>query len=203
MAQDPPQLKLAGLMQFDTKQLAASLDLRARVGLDTQPPSVQTLSFQADATQRKVAFSGATAGSLDVKVDASQAASLGSPDQQARALKSYMSQFDQAATRGHADGGLMTLFKETFSALHSSVGDAPQLSLGDTTPGKWQLAAQEQRHADGPGRALGIASANPEDGQSDALVRAGRVCLSKWGRAPASVAAVSMSAPFRSSRRPA
>lgn len=141
MAQDPPQLKLAGLMQFDAKQLA-SLDLRARVGLDTQPPSVQTLSFQADATQRKVAFSGA-AGSLDVKVDASQAASLGSPDQQARALKSYMSQFDRAATRGHADGALMTLFKETFSTLHSSVGDASQLSLGGTTPGKWQLAAQD------------------------------------------------------------
>lgn len=141
MAQDPPQLKLAGLMQFDAKQLA-SLDLRARVGLDTQPPSVQTLSFQADATQRKVAFSGA-AGSLDVKVDASQAASLGSPDQQARALKSYISQFDQAATRGHADGALMTLFKETFSALHSSLGDAPQLSLGGTMPGKWQLAAQD------------------------------------------------------------
>ncbi len=142
MAQDPPQLKLAGLMQFDAKQLA-SLDLRARVGLDTQPPSVQTLSFQADATQRKVAFSGA-AGSLDVKVDASQAASLGGPEQQARAMKSYMSQFDQAATRGHADGALMSLFKETFSALHTTVGDAAQLSLGGATPGKWQLAAQDQ-----------------------------------------------------------
>lgn len=141
MAQDPPQLKLAGLMQFDAKQLA-SLDLRASVGLDTQPPSVQTLSFQADATQRKVAFSGA-AGSLDVKVDASQAASLGGPEQQARALKSYMSQFDQAATRGHADGGLMTLFKDAFSTLHSTVGDVTQLSLGGATPGKWQLAAQD------------------------------------------------------------
>lgn len=142
MAQDPPQLKLAGLMQFDAKQLAA-VDLRARVGLDTLPPGVQTLSFQADATQRKVAFSGA-AGSLDVKVDASLAASLGGPEQQARALKSYMSQFDQAATRGHADGALMGLFKDTFSALHSPVGEAPQLSLGGATPGKWQLAAQDQ-----------------------------------------------------------
>ena len=142
MAQDPPQIRLAGLMQFDGKQLA-SLDLRARVGLDTQPPSVQTLSFQADATQRKVAFSGA-AGSLDVKVDASQAASLGGPEQQARAMKSYMGQFDQAATRGHADGDLMALFKETFSTLHSTAGDASQLSLGGATPGKWQLAAQDQ-----------------------------------------------------------
>ena len=142
MAQDPPQLKLAGLMQFDAKQLA-SVDLRARVGLDTQPPGVQTLSFQADAMQRKVAFSGA-AGSLDIKVDASQAASLGGPEQQARALKSYMGQFDQAATRGHADGALMGMFKDGFSALHGTVGDAAQLSLGGATPGKWQLAAQDQ-----------------------------------------------------------
>ncbi|MGK5026187.1 hypothetical protein [Janthinobacterium sp. RB2R34] len=142
MAQDPPQLRLAGLMQFDAKQLA-SIDLRAQVGLDTQPPSVQTLSFQADATQRKVAFSGA-AGSLDVKVDASQAASLGGPEQQARALKSYMSQFDQAATRGHADGALMGLFKDTFSALHSPVGEAAKLSTSGATPGKWALAAQDR-----------------------------------------------------------
>ena len=142
MAQDPPQLKLAGLMQFDSKQLA-SVDLRAQVGLNTEPPSVQTLSFQADATQRKVAFSGA-AGSVDVKVDASKLASLGSAEQQARALKSYMSQFDQAATRGHADGALMTMFKETFGTLHSTVGDAAQLSTAGTTPGKWQLAAQDK-----------------------------------------------------------
>ena len=122
MAQDPPQISLGGLMQFDSKQLA-SLDLRAQVGLNTEPPSVQTLSFQADATQRKVSFSGA-AGSLDVKVDAGKPASLGSAEQQARAMKSYMGQFDQAATRGHADGALMTLFKDTFSTLHSTVGDA-------------------------------------------------------------------------------
>lgn len=141
MAQDPPQISLGGLMQFDSKQLA-SLDLRAQVGLNTEPPSVQTLSFQADATQRKVAFSGA-AGSLDVKVDAGKLASLGSAEQQARAMKSYMGQFDQAASRGHADGALMALFKETFSTLHSTVGDASQLSLGGATPGKWQLAAQD------------------------------------------------------------
>ena len=141
MAQDPPQISLGGLMQFDSKQLA-SLDLRAQVGLNTEPPSVQTLSFQADATQRKVSFSGA-AGSLDVKVDAGKPASLGSAEQQARAMKSYMGQFDQAATRGHADGALMTLFKDTFSTLHSTVGDASQLSLGGTAPGKWQLAAQD------------------------------------------------------------
>lgn len=142
MAQDPPQIRLGGLMQFDGKQLA-SVDLRAQVGLNTEPPGGQTLSFQADATQRKVAFSGA-AGSLDVKVDASKLASLGGAEQQARALKSYMGQFDQAATRGHADGALMSLFKDAFSTLHSSTGDAAQLSLGGATPGKWQLAAQDQ-----------------------------------------------------------
>jgi len=142
MAQEPPQLRLGGLMQFDAKQLA-SVELRAQVGLNTTPPSVQTLSFQADAMQRKVAFSGA-AGSLDVKVDASKAASLGGPEQQARAMKSYLRQFDQAATRGHADGALMSLFKETFSTLHSPVGEAAQLSTGGTTPGKWALAAEDR-----------------------------------------------------------
>ncbi len=75
MAQEPPQLRPGGLMQFDAKQLT-SVELRAQVGLNTTPPSVQTLSFQADPMQRKVAFSGA-ASSLDMTADASNAASLG------------------------------------------------------------------------------------------------------------------------------
>lgn len=143
MAQEPPQIKLAGLMQFDAKTLA-SVDLRAEVKLNTEPESTQTLSFHADGAQRKLSFSGA-AGTLDVQVDTSKLASLGSQDQQARAMSSYMKQFDQAATRGHADGALMDMFKDAFSAMNSNYGDATQqLSTSGAKPGKWALAAEER-----------------------------------------------------------
>ena len=142
MTQEPPQIKVAGLMQFDAKVLS-SVDLRAQVKLNTEPASVQTLSFQADSAQRKISFSGA-AGTLDVKVDTSKLASMGSQDQQARAMASYMKQFDLAASRGHADGALMGMFKDAFSAMNSNVGAATQLSTGGAAPGKWALAAEDR-----------------------------------------------------------
>lgn len=142
IAQEPPQINLGGLMQFDTKVLS-SVNLQAKIALNAESAATQTLSFQADATQRKVSFSGA-AGSIDVKVDTSQLASLGSAQQQARALQVQLQQFDKAASRGHADTAMMDMFKQTFSTLHGSIANDASLTAGGAAPSKWALAAEER-----------------------------------------------------------
>lgn len=141
MGQSTPKIKLEGLMQFD-QQVLESVKLHAEVKVRGEPESVQTLDFQADGAQRKVAFSGA-AGSLDLKVDASALNTLGSKERQAKALGSYMKQFDQAASRGHGDAGLMAMLKDSFTALHSNTA-APQTETAMPETGKWRLAAEDK-----------------------------------------------------------
>lgn len=138
MTQSTPKLDLGGLMQFDQTVLS-SVNLHAQVQLPHGQEGVQTLDFKVDDTQRKISFSGA-AGTLDLKVDPSQAVTLGSKGQQAKALASYMKQFDQAATRGQGDANLMAMFKDGFSALHSNIS-APQAdSASAASDSKWRLA---------------------------------------------------------------
>jgi len=142
ITQEPAQLHLDGLMQFDTKVLS-SINLQAKIALSAESAATQSLSFQADATQRKVSFSGA-AGNIDVKVDTSQLASLGSAQQQARALQVQLQQFDKAASRGHADAAMIDMFKQTFSSLHGSIASDAALTTFDASPSKWALAAEER-----------------------------------------------------------
>ena len=141
MGQSTPKIKLEGLMQFDQQQLA-SVKLHAEVKVRGEPESIQTLDFQADGAQRKVSFSG-EAGSLELKVDASQLNTLGSKEKQAKALGSYMKQFDQAASRGHGDAGLVAMLKDSFTALHSNTA-APQVATESPETGKWRLAAEDK-----------------------------------------------------------
>ncbi|WP_219115881.1 hypothetical protein [Janthinobacterium sp. UMAB-56] len=141
MGQSTPKIKLQGLMQFD-QQVLESVKLRAEVKVRGEPESVQTLDFQADGAQRQVSFSG-VAGSLDLKVDASALNTLGSPARQAKALSSYMKQFDQAASRGHGDAGLVAMLKDSFTALHSNAV-APQAATDTPATGKWRLAAEDK-----------------------------------------------------------
>ncbi|MDQ1815639.1 hypothetical protein RBA41_20285 [Massilia sp. CCM 9210] len=138
MAEQPPSVKLAGLTQFDPSVLA-SVDLRAVIRLDTDPDRTQALHFHADGAQRKVSLSGPS-GTASVSVDTSNLSGLGSPEQQARALANHLKQFDHAASRGRADAGLMTMFKEAFSGLNANVGAAPARA-GAAPGGKWELAA--------------------------------------------------------------
>ncbi|MEG0880425.1 MAG: hypothetical protein RSH52_04070 [Janthinobacterium sp.] len=127
--------------QFD-QQVLSSVKLHAEVKVRGEPESVQTLDFQADGAQRKVSFSG-EAGSLDLKVDASALNTLGSKEKQAKALGSYMKQFDQAASRGHGDAGLVAMLKDSFTALHSNTA-APQVATDSPETGKWRLAAEDK-----------------------------------------------------------
>lgn len=111
----PPQLKLDGLAQYDG-DVFTSVALSTRVRLNDG--SVQTLDMSADADQRSVRMSGAS-GDLNLSVDLKNAAIIGDSDQQAKALKSYVSQIEAARTRGDGDAQLLSMFEDGFKTLHS------------------------------------------------------------------------------------
>ncbi|WP_317202737.1 hypothetical protein [Janthinobacterium sp.] len=142
IAHNPPQIKLAGLTQFDPAVLA-SVDLRAAVKMNTDPESTQTLEFHADGAQRKLSFSNAS-GAAAVSVDMSKLAGVGNARQQAKAVANYVNQFDQAASRGHGDAALMSMFKDGFVGMNSNYGAAAQAAGGALQPSKWQLAAEDR-----------------------------------------------------------
>ena len=148
MAEEPPKLRLEGLTRFDTSALA-SVDLRASVQLRSEPGKAQTVDFHADAAQRKVSLGGPS-GAATVTVDTSKPESLGSGEQQAKALGSYLKQVDQAVSRGHGDPVLAALFKDAFTGMHgnATAPDAPSAGLdgpasgaGYAQFGKVQLSA--------------------------------------------------------------
>ncbi|MDC8756663.1 hypothetical protein [Janthinobacterium fluminis] len=142
MAQEPPQLKLKGLTQFDSSVLA-SVDLRAAVKSTSEPERTQTLTFHADGAQRKLSFSGVS-GTAAVSVDMSKLAGVGSAQQQAKAMDSYLKQFDQAASRGKGDAALMSMFKDAFVGMNSNYGAVAQPSGGGVQSGKWELAVEDR-----------------------------------------------------------
>ncbi|WP_455885158.1 lactate dehydrogenase [Pseudomonas spelaei] len=112
----PPKLDLGKLTTFDSKVLA-SVDLNAK--LKTLEGQNQTLAFHADTQSRTTRMSGPS-GEVSLAVDLKNAAILGNAQQQAKALSSYLAQFDRVQERGNAKAELMTLFKDAFSALNSN-----------------------------------------------------------------------------------
>lgn len=111
----PPKLDLSNLTQFDTRVLA-SVDLNAK--LKTPQGEDVSLAFHADSQSRTTRMNG-PAGEIDLAVDLKNSAIQGNAQQQAKALKSYLAQFDQAQQRGNANADLMAMFKEAFSAMNS------------------------------------------------------------------------------------
>jgi hypothetical protein len=112
----PPKIDLDGLIGFDPTMLA-SVDFTAQTSRDNAPQT--TLAFHADAVSRTVKMTG-TSGSIDIGIDTSSPAILGSAAQRKAALANYMHQFGQAASRGHGDPSLMAMFKDAFSQLASA-----------------------------------------------------------------------------------
>ncbi|WP_397454872.1 lactate dehydrogenase [Pseudomonas lurida] len=112
----PPKLDLSGLTRFDSR-LLASVDLNAKV----KSPDGQDLSlaFHADSQSRTTRMSGPL-GELNLAVDLKNTAILGDARQQAKALDSYLAQFDRAQERGSAKAELMSMFKDAFSAMNSN-----------------------------------------------------------------------------------
>ncbi|OZI19989.1 hypothetical protein CAL26_20755 [Bordetella genomosp. 9] len=127
----PPKLSLEGLTKFDPNVLS-SVNLQASFKMPDG--SVQSLDFQADSQHRSVDFTGA-AGKVSVNVDLSNPSLIGSADQQAHALASYMQQFDQAQSRGQGNAALMAMFKDAFGALNSNYSvDQKHLAMAPVIP---------------------------------------------------------------------
>lgn len=127
----PPKLDLGNLTQFDSK-LLASVDLSAKLkSLDGQDLS---LAFHADSQSRTTRMSGPL-GELNLAVDLKNTAILGSAKQQAKALQSYLAQFDQAQARGSAKADLMAMFKDAFSAMNSNYPQGVSLTRNPTDQG--------------------------------------------------------------------
>ena len=114
----PPKLDLSGLTKFDTSVLT-SVDLHASLGTE----NTRTLDFHADASTRSVKSTGID-GTVNISVDMSKRALLGTESQQTQALNQYLKQFDNAGSRGNADDALMTMFRDAFTALNSNYGES-------------------------------------------------------------------------------
>lgn len=162
LAQDPPQIRLSGLTGFDSRILQ-SVDLRAAVALPGVDAGTQALDVHLDAASRKVAVDGPS-GQVNVGIDASRLETLGTRQQQARAIDSYLKQFDEAAARGHADPGLTQMFKDTFAALSATATrDRP------ATGSRWALSQDD--HAVLTGLADFDASVTQTPGRDNPLRR--------------------------------
>lgn len=126
----PPKLNLDGLAQFD-KGVLSSVDLTAQF----KDADIQSLSFQADAKQRSVSVSSLQ-GDLNLSVDTSNSAILGTAAQQAKAMQAYLKQFAAAQDRGKGDDQLMGMFQDAFTTLNSNLdstaaSNSPVLSKAD------------------------------------------------------------------------
>lgn len=141
MTLEVPKIRLGALAQLDTSVLQ-SIDLHAAVTLPTVPPALQSLDFHIDAERRSMQAEG-PAGKVDVTVKTDTLESLGTKQQQAKAIDSYLKGIDKAATRGHGDAGLVTMFKDAFSDLSRTAsrdGPGPAATAGKG----WSLAREDR-----------------------------------------------------------
>lgn len=120
-SQDQPALDLDGLVQQFDSSVFASVDLDASV--DATGQGTQTVDFHIDGAQRSVKTSGPL-GSLQISVDTSNPAILGSASQQAQAIDAYLQQFAAEGTRGHGNAQLVSMFSAAFQSLNSNYGTA-------------------------------------------------------------------------------
>lgn len=130
----PPSLKLGGLAKLDPNMFS-SVDLSSTLKLTED--TTQTFSFHADSQSKSLSLVGPN-GNIALTVDTKNSAILGTKQQQAEALSSYLDQFDAARQRGEGDDQLMSLFKSAFTDLNGSntpataAGAAPQRLNGMT-----------------------------------------------------------------------
>ena len=119
----PGKLKLdmAALMDYDSGVLA-SLDVKV-----DNPRKPDALSPQALTSftlhlgdDRKVFTLQGAAGEISLSLDASMPLGPASAQQRHAAIDERLRQFDAAASRSHADGKLLSLFKEGFKQLHAA-----------------------------------------------------------------------------------
>jgi len=135
LAGSPPKLDLAALAAFG-KHAFASVDVTASVASANRAPV--TLAFHADTGGRTLKLTSAE-GVVDIGVDASSGAILGTASQRDRAMANVLSEVDKATARGHGDRFLAAMFKDAFRQLHAA-DDVPS---GTTRPMAASLSKAE------------------------------------------------------------
>lgn len=118
-----PTLDLSGLMKFDSSAIS-SIDFHANVQGVTGP---QTVDFHADNQIRKLSTSGPD-GKLNLSVNMSNPMIIGSAQQQANAISSYLQQFQSEQARGNGNAALMSMFDDAFTEMNSNYNVPPQAS---------------------------------------------------------------------------
>ena len=116
---ESPVLRLDGLLKFDSK-LFTKLEFKVDIyGVDQDGVRILKLgaNISADAKTREIELKSPE-GTVRMKTDLRQPALWGTADQKAYAVRQYLSRIDKAAERGHADSGLVDLFKSSFAALN-------------------------------------------------------------------------------------
>ena len=151
----PPKLDLSGMTKFDTSVLS-SVDLHATLGTT----NTQTLDFHADANTRSVKSTG-VAGTVDISVDMSKRALLGTESQQKQALNSYLKQISSA---GNRDESLMNMFKDAFTALNCNYGEtATTYKSGGAEPVYFSLTKTDKNMMTGLADFTASVSQTPVD----------------------------------------
>jgi len=120
----PPKVDLSALASFD-RHVLGSIDVSATIGNE----SPITLAMHAGASSRSLKLVSAS-GSIDIGIDASNAAVLGTAAQRRSAMANYLEQIDKATLRGHGDRALATMYKDALTQLHGADDAAP----GTTRP---------------------------------------------------------------------
>ncbi|WLI75446.1 hypothetical protein Q5705_12635 [Kosakonia sp. H02] len=116
LGQEPPQLDISGLTNFDSRMLK-SVDLKTDVRNNGE--TLQSLNFHADDKTRSVAYEDGNF-SLKMSSDSSHAVFSGNYAQQQSALRAYDDKFDKARIAGQGDRDQMAALKSVFRALNST-----------------------------------------------------------------------------------
>jgi hypothetical protein len=139
LSASPPTLDLNGLTQYDTSVLSS---VKLQVNVSGSPLNNMSASFSEDRASRSLSVTDGS-GTMNLSVDTSKSALLGSGAQRDQAIASYLKQFDSANEEGHGDPQMMAMFKDAFTQLNSNVGTSP----AGTSP----LAQSEQAMLTGLG----------------------------------------------------
>ena len=134
---NPPTLNLSGLMQYNPSVLSSvNMHFNVSGGMSGSVSG----DFSVNSAGRSLSLTDA-AGTMNLSVDTSNSALLGSDAQRDQAIASYLNQFDNANQDGHGNTAMMAMFKDAFTQLNGDEGTSSQpAGTADTS---W-LAESEQ-----------------------------------------------------------
>lgn len=127
------QPDFGALLQYD-RTLVASIDFKSSIQAGSAPARIQTL--HADQTTRSFKADGPD-GQVNISVDLRRLAGIGSAQQRKAGLDAYLKQFEEAGTRGHANGAALATFKAAFQQMmyepsKTMIGSARAINLSES-----------------------------------------------------------------------